>query len=296
MRTHTCRFRFLGALALATGVFGAGRAEAQDPPHPGLRLTRSPILLSAGMPDEVRCVYDEDGNGLDDQVEQGIAQRFVPEFRFDEDEPGSSLLANEPRAVFSILRKGDTLTVRYVFLWKRDAGFVNDAACWSGHLGDTQAMDMTVRLTRSGHFWYAEMLGLEGFTDTGGTVFVGGSPALEIAMNGRPVVYSSAGKHHFYTAPGSYKYGGNYLNECDDTARGTGPVRIPTVAHGPFVLARPPDPLGGDFLVFPTLVDSGGVFGNLCSHIEGGSKPGQSHHPTWVPWGHLTRLCSREAL
>ena len=176
LRTHTCRFRFLGALALAAGVFGAGRAEAQDPPHPGLRLTRSPILLSAGMPDEVRCVYDEDGNGPDDQVEQGIAQRFVPEFRFDED---------EPRAVFSILRKGDTLTVRYVFLWKRDAGFVNDAACWSGHLGDTQAMGMTVRLTRSGHFWYAEMLGLEGFTDTGGTVFVGGSPALEIAMNGR---------------------------------------------------------------------------------------------------------------
>ena len=27
-----------------------------------------------------------------------------------------------------------------------------------------------------------------------------------------------------------------------------------------------------------------------------GDKAGQSHHPTWVPWGHLTRLCSREAL
>lgn len=27
-----------------------------------------------------------------------------------------------------------------------------------------------------------------------------------------------------------------------------------------------------------------------------GCLAGQSHHPTWVPWGHLTRLCSREAL
>ena len=32
---------------------------------------------------------DEDGNGLDDEIEQQLADCFTPIFRFDADEPGA---------------------------------------------------------------------------------------------------------------------------------------------------------------------------------------------------------------
>ena len=80
-------------------------------------LDRSPVLLSTAMPVELVCKYDEDDNGLDDEIETQIAQAFVPQFRFDAAEEHTR--PGEPHAVFnakvSLADDGSRLiTVRYV--------------------------------------------------------------------------------------------------------------------------------------------------------------------------------------
>jgi hypothetical protein len=64
-------------------------------------LTRSPILLPTAMPGHLDCDYDEDHNGLDDEMEKQIAQYVAPEFRFDCGEPWWSLGPQEPHLVFN---------------------------------------------------------------------------------------------------------------------------------------------------------------------------------------------------
>lgn len=99
-------------------------------------IDRSPILLSAAMPDDLVCVFDEDDDGLDDEIEEQIAQAFVPQFRFDADEEHTG--AAEPHAVFNMRATLDedgsvVLHVKYV-----DGSGIQACRDTDGKLGEGQ--------------------------------------------------------------------------------------------------------------------------------------------------------------
>jgi hypothetical protein len=186
------------------------------------------------MRDEFVCAYDEDDNGLDDAIEKQLAQALVPRFRFDaaEEHTGSG----EPRAVFSTRVSLNDLgeriiTVRYVFVWHEDGGFVNDADLWCGnaHAGDAQPMTATVRLIEGQDRWFAQLEKLAGFT--------GGVDAFEASLldyeEAHPLVYPSAGKHHFYPYKNEYWYDVEGGTGCTDNAWGNGMTRTPVVEQIP---------------------------------------------------------------
>lgn len=71
-----CRVAAVGLSCAAILLVRAQPANAQSSDI--CVLSRSPIPLSPEMPDDIRCAYDEDGNGLDDQIEEQIAACVVP--------------------------------------------------------------------------------------------------------------------------------------------------------------------------------------------------------------------------
>lgn len=256
----------LASLLAASACFAAilltpGVSRASDPTAPK-PLLRSPVLLSTSMPDDVRCAYDEDGNGLDDEVEFQIADTFAPALYFDQHE--NSLRSDEPHVLYSILRiEPNKLQVKYLFLWEWDGGFQQDPICMTAHRGDTQVMDMFVELQRGSSGWFAKLASLSGFENVN-NVFVGGDPALALTEDGRPVVYPSADKHHFYYNPGLHYYGDSGPPfQCDDFAYGDGDIRISQdLRHAPLLLS------GSDF---PWMVFDDGTFGNVCKYLETGT-------------------------
>ncbi len=182
---------------------------------------------------------DEDGNGLDDEIEQQLAECFTPIFRFDADEPVQtgdpvfdalkppSLFPGEPRVGFSAYRMPDTVSgeVRIRFelaaIWRRDGGFVSEtgADCADDHPGDSEGMALEVRVFKD-QVWRAELLKFSR------------CPPGELEMSGtHPVVYPTAGKHHFHCGAGVSDYWVDWevgeLTSCKDPHRGNGPLRIP---------------------------------------------------------------------
>jgi len=169
---------------------------------------------------------DEDGNGLDDEIEQQLADCFTPIFRFDADEPLSgeeqSLFPGEPRVGFSAFRMPDTVSgeVRIRFelaaLWRRDGGFVGDDDLQCGgddHPGDSEGMALEVRVFKD-QVWRAELLKF--------------SRCWPAEMAGtHPVVYPTAGKHHFHCGAGVFDFDISVGTTCRDPHRGNGPMRIP---------------------------------------------------------------------
>ncbi|MCC6667708.1 MAG: hypothetical protein IT375_28440, partial [Polyangiaceae bacterium] len=198
-------------------------------------LERSPVFLDRDA--EARCQMDEDGNGLDDEIEQQLADCFTPIFRFDADEPVQtgdpvfdtlkppSLFPGEPRVGFSAYRMPDTVSgeVRIRFeltaIWRQDGGFVSEtgADCRDDHPGDSEGMALEVRVFKD-QAWRAELLKF--------------SRCWPAEMAGtHPVVYPTAGKHHFHCGAGVSDYWVDWevgeLSSCKDPHRGNGPLRIP---------------------------------------------------------------------
>ncbi len=174
---------------------------------------------------------DEDGNGLDDEIEQQLADCFTPIFRFDADEPLSgeeqSLFPGEPRVGFSAYRMPDTVSgeVRIRFelaaIWRRDGGFPSEtgADCEDDHPGDSEGMALEVRVFKD-QVWRAELL-----------KFSRCWPA-EMMYGTHPVVYPTAGKHHFHCSAGVAEFDVEWpligkVTSCKDPHRGNGPLRVP---------------------------------------------------------------------
>ncbi len=214
-------------------------------------LPRSPVFLDKDT--ITRCDMDQDGNGLDDEIEDQIAKCVTPIFRFDTDEPSDSLLAGEPVLGYSSWRIaapgfGVRIRFRFVALFRRDGGFVNDdsvGCCCDAHEGDSQNFTIDVHAFKDGA-WRVELSDVNFALSPPTTC----TPPKVIGM--RPVVYPSAGKHHWYSEPGVDKWD----NRCTEHHRGNGEVRSPTT------LFKVPWSIGlGGAAVFNTcaVVASGGT-------------------------------------
>ncbi|HNZ25551.1 MAG TPA: hypothetical protein PKL24_25625 [Polyangiaceae bacterium] len=194
-----------------------------------MSLDRNPVLFSKAMPEELVCEFDEDDNGLDDEIETQIAQALVPQFRFDKSEEHTR--SGEPHAVFNTRMSLDAsgrriLTIKYMFVWDRDGGFVNSDICGDAHAGDTQPMTVTAEVYEGTDRWFAKLTKLDGFTQQEAL-----GPDELLFAGSHPLVFPTAGKHHFRPYPNEYTYNGTV--NCHENAYGNGPVRTPIVEHVP---------------------------------------------------------------
>jgi len=219
-------------------------------------LSRSPVLLPMAMPANLDCVYDEDGNGLDDDMEVAIAQCVVPEFRFDVGEPWWSLGPQEPHVLFnSVLDAIDGkdlhVTIRYGVVWAYDGGFATSGgACHDTdeHAGDTQNLTEAVWIRHTETGWSVQFekiqVGTEGEDKW---FFPNADPFIEMS-DGHPVIYPSTGKHHWYVSAGEK----DYSLWCGENAYGNLPPRVPIVEHVPNNIETLPvaEVQCGDFLCY----------------------------------------------
>ncbi len=186
-------------------------------------LPRSPLMLDPNL--TARCDMDQDGNGLDDEIEAQIAHCFVPEFRFDKDEPSDSLRPCEPILGYSAYRiaaaQDDEILIRYRFvvMFRRDGGFVADDSFWCGddHDGDTQQFNFDVRVSDT-DVWRASLARFD-------------TCAQPTMAGTHPVLYPTAGKHHLECVAGTSVAFVDFPSgdrPCLDPHRGNGPIRLPS--------------------------------------------------------------------
>ncbi len=230
------------ALVAASCLFtahGTLRAHAASSPPERVpsdawcALSRSPILPPAdAMPEALRCFYDEDDNGLDDDVERELARCFAPELRFDAGEPARA--PNEPHALFNVRRPSSEpgrLRIAFTLLYARDAGFPEGLFCGGAtrHPGDTEPLEVKLRLVQGYKGFYAHVEQLE-IGAPGGPSSLGAFERSETSPT-RPVVYVSRGKHHLYTRRYDGPYRGSPIG-CRDIARGDGARIVPGSPSG----------------------------------------------------------------
>jgi hypothetical protein len=242
-------------LALGSARFAA----AAPPPETICKLQRAPLLLpiSSTMPAQLQCASDQDGNGLDDEMELQLAKCFVPELRFDAAE-NATAWGSEPHVFFSAYRvrpsavsadaacvdqTAPLIRLRFGLVWSYDGGFVADGGvgCGNDHAGDTQSLTVDVQILK-GTSWYGVPVAFHGDPDP--ALLPNENPPRFLTCNnaqgfgpfelngkGHPVIYPTAGKHHWRYSAGEYQYdvsGGGY---CFDPARGNGPRVVPQVLH-----------------------------------------------------------------
>ncbi|MGZ3449380.1 MAG: hypothetical protein ACXVEF_07255 [Polyangiales bacterium] len=176
------------------------------------------------------CLHDEDGNGLDDAVEESLARCMVPELRFDGRERARR--PGEPRALFNVQKRSPTRArIQFVLLFAEDRGFPQGIICRgrTAHRGDTEQMVVEVAIDPATHEARALLV------DTG---WPDGLRENVTKSGARPVLFASASKHHLYFAP----YEGPFTHPygCPDLALGDGDVITPTPEHVPIFAIEPP--------------------------------------------------------
>ena len=221
--TEACQCASGGCLS---GVCGATQPQVVSPLSDlvgAVRtcpLSRSPFVLAHSLPAATLCDFDEDGNGLDDEVENEIAKCFVPQFRGSTGEPAQ--LVDEPRIAFNMHRVAavaqDTpndpdvanrrrLHIRMVALWTRDGGYAqHSGACpLNDHNGDNQTFDLLVDVDHNSFSWFAALRRVAADPEPPTGLPIPGlnyDQNIEIGGGGpHPVIYSSAGKHHWSFQP-----------------------------------------------------------------------------------------------
>lgn len=132
---RSCGLALVFAMICGFGVSEAA-AAVQRGPTAWIPLERDPLLLHHALPPELQCEFDEDGDGIDDEMERKIAQAVVPEFRFDSGE--NARRPDEPHVIWNasvipmrqvdipLEREAILIRFRFGMLWEEDGGFALD--------------------------------------------------------------------------------------------------------------------------------------------------------------------------
>jgi hypothetical protein len=188
-------------------------------------LERPPVV------DDADCILDEDGNGLDDTVEESLARCMVPELRFDARERARR--PGEPRALYNVQKRSATRArIQFVLLFAEDKGFPEGGIICRGrtaHRGDTEQVVVDVAIDPATNEAHALRV------DTG---WPDGLRPNVTRSGARPVLFASASKHHLYFEP----YEGLFTHPygCPDLALGNGDVITPSPEHVPVFSIDPP--------------------------------------------------------
>lgn len=183
-------------------------------------LPRNPVLSQTAMPQALRCDVDEDGNGLDDEMEHQIARCVAPELRFDSDEDYRR--SAEPHALYNTSLRGagsgssaPLITVRFVFLYAKDGG---TACSTAAHEGDTEGVYVTVELARIDDGWVVRpILVNESETSRGFPDSVGYVADIK-GLATHPVIFLTDDKHHQWPHSAEESW------PCSHKARGDGQI------------------------------------------------------------------------
>ena len=182
-------------------------------------MTRIFLLLAvAGL----ACAADADRDGLDDTLEQGLLEQFLPRFYLSGNEcdvsaaefaPGAASPVPQSRngtvygQAFPVARPGGNwIELHFHHLWARDCGR-------GGHELDAEHVSTLLRKT-SGHwrpeYWYAAA--------HEGTV-CDVSMARKAGVEARAEVWISAGKHASFLNKEACNQGGCGSDRCDGTRK-----------------------------------------------------------------------------
>jgi hypothetical protein len=260
------------SLCAALGL--ARTARAADVPPSFCPLTRAPALSWLRLAQGDDCAHDEDGNGLDDEIETTLASCFVPEVKFDSKE--SALRVDEPQVLFSAYALGaHTIRLHYAFLFARDGGYVlgTEFPCMTDdHDGDVESVAVDVTWTDRDRGWYGAPLSMRTLHPRDGSAQITSVPWMTLDGT-HPVLYATAGKHHWlYRAETlTYACGCGPIGRCGkvvDRADGAGPsIAAPIVQHAPgFYDDR------SRIASQAPLDDEGGRFWNACAFGSRGAR------------------------
>jgi len=239
-----------GIWVVALVAAWSSSAHAADLPESFCPLEHAPVLNWLRLAQGDDCALDEDGNGLDDEIESQLAACFVPELLFDSME--NSLRIDEPHVLFSAYALGSNLIrLHFAFLFARDGGYVlgTDFPCWNDdHDGDVESVAIDVAWTERDHRWFGAPLAMRTLDPRDGAEVRSSmdSSTSVLRLSGtHPVLHVTAGKHHWLHRAASLTYACNCgpLGRCGsvrDRADGAGPRIVPAVTqHAPGFYAEP---------------------------------------------------------
>jgi hypothetical protein len=249
----------------------AMNASAADRPASFCPLDRAPVLSWLRLAQGEDCARDEDGNGLDDEIETALATCFVPEVKFDSQE--NALRVDEPQVLFSAYAVGAHLVrFRFAYLFARDGGYVlgTDFPCLTDdHDGDVESVAVDVTWTDRDGGWFGAPVAMRTSHPRDGSECMSsvGNAAQPLLLDGtHPVLYATAGKHHWLHRAETLTYACNCgpIGRCGsvrDRADGAGlSVVPPLVRHAPgFYSDR------ARIASHTPIDDDGGNFWNACS-------------------------------
>jgi hypothetical protein len=219
-------------------------ASAADLPASFCPLERAPALSWLRLAQGEDCAHDEDGNGLDDEIETALASCFVPEVKFDSRE--NALRVDEPHVLFSAYAIGARfIRLHFAFLFAKDGGYAlgTEFPCTTDeHDGDVESVAVDVALTDRDGGWFGVPVSMRTRDPRDGSERIAAVDAATrpMALSGtHPVIYATAGKHHWLHRAETLTYACNCgpLGRCGsvrDRADGAGlSVAPPVVHHAP---------------------------------------------------------------
>lgn len=189
-------------------------------------LDRSPMVLEQSLPEALRCQFDQDGNGLDDAIEEQLAHCFAPRILLDSAENVTS--GSEPASVFTARRSApNEIVLQMGLLWHNDGGFVLDGSigCTDAHEGDAERVTVTVAFTKGATNWLAYPVRFK--ADDFIATLDGANGTRVLNLHGtHPNLWGSAGKHHWYLEPVDTTYEVSLGIDCRDRANGGFPTPL----------------------------------------------------------------------
>jgi hypothetical protein len=214
---------------------------ALDLPASYCPLERQPTLDWLRLAKGDDCGLDEDGNGLDDEMESKLAACFVPELVFDSRE--NALRIDEPHVFFSAYAVGaHVIRLHFAVLFAKDGGYVLGTTfpCLNDdHDGDVESVAVDVALTVRDRGWFGAPVSMHTVDARDGIASVARAPETMTLTGTHPVLYATAGKHHWLYRPQDLSYACSCgpLGRCGsvhDRADGAGARIVPLeVRHAP---------------------------------------------------------------
>ncbi|MGQ9638618.1 MAG: hypothetical protein ACUVT6_12650 [Thermodesulfobacteriota bacterium] len=191
-------------------------SEVVSIPNLTARLGRS-LLFGPTDPQNA----DLDRDGLLDMLEGELAMIFSPHLIFDSDEKARK--PHEPVVLFqvrpldlrSLVRQ---ITIKWVFLFRRDGGYGPSSSCRDAHDGDNDDAYYEVTSRDHGRTWTITKIKLS-FKDLEWPR----TSRLEVDELTHPIIYMSAHKHHMYFTKDWDGKDSIYSDwDCNDDVNGQG--------------------------------------------------------------------------